>query len=124
MLESYHWPGNIRELENLIHRAVLFTDGLAISPKAICLDSGAQVSNQPAASATQESFATAKTRAIEAFERGYLITLLRSTGGNVSEAARRAEKERRAFRKLLKKYAIVSDQRIGNPSRSEGLAQR
>jgi DNA-binding NtrC family response regulator len=48
----------------------------------------------------------AKTRLLDRFERTYLSRTLAQSGGNVSEAARRAGKERRAFGKLLKKYSI------------------
>ena len=48
----------------------------------------------------------AKAKVIERFERDYLETLIAAAGGNVSAAARHAGKERRAFGKLLKKYAI------------------
>ena len=51
-------------------------------------------------------FAEAKARVIEAFERDYLTRLLAQSGGNVTLAARRAGKERRAFGKLLKKHGI------------------
>ena len=61
--------------------------------------------------ATRRSVSTrAKARAIETFERAYLIQLMREAGGNVTSAAKRAGKERRALGKLLKKYAIDKDE--------------
>jgi DNA-binding NtrC family response regulator len=47
-----------------------------------------------------------KTRVIAELEKRYLMAVFSETGGNVSLAARRAGKERRAFGKLLKKYGI------------------
>jgi DNA-binding NtrC family response regulator len=105
MLEGHDWPGNVRELENLIHRSVLLADGPALFPQPAAADAKPQDTSQ-GSTLPGEPFAVAKARAIEAFERSYLTALLRATGGNVSEAARRADKERRALGKLLKKHAI------------------
>ncbi|OIP92449.1 MAG: sigma-54-dependent Fis family transcriptional regulator [Syntrophaceae bacterium CG2_30_58_14] len=38
LLKTYHFPGNVRELENIIERAVLMTDGSTISPESLCLE--------------------------------------------------------------------------------------
>ena len=48
----------------------------------------------------------AKARVLDQFERVYLSRALAQAGGNVSDAARRSGKERRAFGKLLKKHSI------------------
>ncbi len=47
-----------------------------------------------------------KTRAGNEFERHYLMRIMRATAGNVTVAARKAGKERRAFGKLLKKHHL------------------
>jgi len=104
LLEGYPWPGNVRELENLVHRGVLLSEGhrLYLRPGA-----DAQVSQGMAAAAlSNQTFAEAKARVIEAFERDYLMQLMDLAGGNVSLAARLAAKERRALGKLLKKHRI------------------
>src|SRR6202046_1765843 len=48
LLLSHPWRGNVRELENTIHRAVLLATGAEISPEAIRLPDGTQVGSQPA----------------------------------------------------------------------------
>src|ERR1700727_1798980 len=48
LLLSHTWRGNVRELENTIHRAVLLANGPEISPEAIRLPDGTQVGSQPA----------------------------------------------------------------------------
>ena len=104
LLEDYPWPGNVRELENLIHSQVLLAEG-----RRIFLNPGA-VGGEPVSPARVptggSSFAHAKAQAIASFERDYLMRLMEETGGNVSQAARRANKERRALGKLLKKHRI------------------
>jgi DNA-binding NtrC family response regulator len=107
------WPGNIRELENWVHRQVLMNDGIAaFDPRAEPADEA------PApASAAHDGhlprYQLATAQALEAFEREFLLRALREAGGCVSSAAQLVGKERRAFGKLLKKYAIDRHQAIG-----------
>lgn len=98
-LENYHWPGNVRELENSVLRACLLSDGDYITSDVIT----------PAHSdETGEfgSFTEEKTRMINTFEKDYLQRLMMETNGNVTLAAKRARKERRALGKLLRKHGI------------------
>jgi two-component system, NtrC family, response regulator GlrR len=103
-LIAYHWPGNVRELENIIRRAIITAEGTAINPRDIQLatDPPVQILPEP------EPFKAAKARAVSAFERSYLSELISACDGNVSWAARRAQKNRRAFFALLKKYNMTS----------------
>ena len=59
-----------------------------------------------AAGSGHESFRQARARAIEAFERQYIIELLRQYKGNITQAAHYAGKDRRAFGRLVKRYNI------------------
>ena len=107
-LERYHWPGNVRELENLVHRALLLTSAPVVSvPQQWLVDDPAAVRTPPpAADCFDLSLMEAKARVLDQFERVYLSRALAQAGGNVSDAARRSGKERRAFGKLLKKHRI------------------
>jgi DNA-binding NtrC family response regulator len=95
-IEEQRWPGNVRELENFLQTRVLGPDG----PELVLGDLRAD----PLESGLD--FQGAKARAIADFERDFLSKLLSRTGGNVSEAARLARKERRALGKLIKKHGI------------------
>jgi two-component system, NtrC family, response regulator GlrR len=53
-----------------------------------------------------DSFQRAKARAIEAFETRYICGLLVANEGNISQAARAAQKNRRAFWQLIRKHRI------------------
>jgi len=105
-LGDYAWPGNVRELENLIHRAYLLCDDeqLKISMP--------ETSPAPAKVQAQDgdlhslSYRTAKSRALQEFDRNYLTQLIQRASGNVTRAAQLAGKERRALGKLLKRYGI------------------
>jgi len=109
-MQSYSWPGNVRELENLLQRGLLLSDGPLIRLEGPCdmpCDTvcGAEQSCRVDTFRGME-FNEAKARAVAHFERSYLHWLMAESSGNVSEAARRAGKERRALGKLIKKYRI------------------
>lgn len=102
-LALYSWPGNVRELENLVRQAVVLTDGAVINAGDLKLSS----ESQKVDSSSGESFNQAKARVIESFEKSYLQQVLSASGGNISQAARFAKKDRRTFFGLLKKHGLL-----------------
>jgi two-component system response regulator GlrR len=89
------WPGNVRQLANVVQHCVVLCRS-ALIPKSLV---------QHALQGRVErraSFAEARDR----FEYEYLSSLLATTGGNVAQAARLAERNRSEFYKLLKKHAL------------------
>jgi len=102
-LESYDWPGNIRELENTIIRGIYLNRNGTIELEDIGL-AGPDVEKDR--SRSPRSFKAAKQEAVEAFEREYLGRLMLEHRGNVSHAARAAGKDRRDLGRLLKKYRL------------------
>jgi DNA-binding NtrC family response regulator len=111
--DRYAWPGNIRELENLICRSFLLAENgiINIEPPL----AGGQWSDAPADPLALE-FAKARAVVLERFERQYLVALLTRANGNVTLAASLAGKERRALGKMLKKHSIDRAQRRSAPS--------
>ena len=102
-LEAQPWPGNVRELENLVHRQFLLAQGGELGPPP----SGRATSAFDELPAGQVlTYRAAKAAALAEFDRTFLDTLMRTSGGNVSAAARLACKERRALGKLLRKYGV------------------
>jgi DNA-binding NtrC family response regulator len=94
-LRARHWAGNVRELRNVLQRA------LALGGAAL-LDEGGEVVER----GNEEPFRTAKARAVEQFERSYLSALLERCGGNVAKAARTAEVDPAWIFRLVKRYGI------------------
>ncbi|MGH7944035.1 MAG: sigma 54-interacting transcriptional regulator [Opitutaceae bacterium] len=98
-LISYDWPGNVRELEHVIERTVVFCCGPLARSSDVALP-------EPAGAAAAGEFHSAKARTVAAFERSYIEGLLAAHRGNISSAARRAGKNRRAFWELIRKHHI------------------
>ncbi|NLR76217.1 sigma 54-interacting transcriptional regulator [Leeia aquatica] len=96
MLVSAPWPGNIRQLYNVVEQV----SALATSP-LIPLGLVQRALRQP--SMESLSYAAAK----QAFERQYLIQLLKLTDGNVAEAAKLADRNRTEFYRLLQRHALT-----------------
>jgi DNA-binding NtrC family response regulator len=94
---QYTWPGNVRELQNVIQQAFIMSDGQVIRSKDLPIPFGDIQSGI-------ESFKQAKSAAVAEFEKTYIQQLLQLAQGNVSQAARIAQKERRALGRLIRKH--------------------
>jgi DNA-binding NtrC family response regulator len=102
-LMAHDWPGNIRELQNVIERAVLFCNNPLLGADDL------QLGAAPAAAEDSESFRAAKARTVEIFERSYIERLLTINAGNITRAASAARKNRRAFFALMRKHSIAPE---------------
>jgi two-component system response regulator GlrR len=100
LLVSYDWPGNVRELEHVVVRAIVLAAGGVIGDDDIAL------APRASASAAEESFKRAKNRVVAEFEKSYVERALLLNHGNISKAARAAQKSRRAFWELIRKHHI------------------
>jgi len=103
LLKNYSWPGNLRELENIIERAVVLTSSLVIDAEHLPLHVQDGVILKP-----QVGFMQRKSQAIERFERQALSGYLAQAEGNVSRAATLARIPRRTFHRLMAKYHLSS----------------
>lgn len=105
-LAAQDWPGNVRQLENHVHRAALNATNGRIGLADMRPGADLPAVSPPERGDYLERFVDAKAKALEAFERHYLSKLMTHAGGNVSAAAHFAGKERRALGKLLKKHGL------------------
>jgi DNA-binding NtrC family response regulator len=97
VLASYDWPGNARELRNVIERAVALSPEGVIKPDDLFPD---REEKQPS------SFHDAKDRVIAEFEKRYVRALIARHEGNISGAAREAGLSRTALYALMKRAGI------------------
>ncbi len=95
LLVSAAWPGNVRQLLNVVERAVALTATEVIPASLVrqALDAGA-------------GSLTPLDEARRAFEREYLVRILKITGGGVTQAARLAGRNRTEFYRLLERHAL------------------
>ena len=107
-LMDHDWPGNVRELKHAIERAVLLCEGGLLRAEDIEFDGATP--HPAGAESGEDSFRDAKARAVQSFERQYLLRTLAASGGNITQAARIARKDRRAFFELIRKHAIDAAQ--------------
>jgi len=111
-LERYPWPGNIRELENLIERlVVLGRDGEAISyedlPLEILLDSSLMTETPP--------LGDGLLQARDNFEKQYILKALKKADWNQSEAARILRIHRNTLIQKMKSLAIKESPPLSSP---------
>ena len=82
LMESYDWPGNIRELKNVVRRATLLAPGEVIEPEQIDFISRGKGGGEPSAGAPP-----VLRDAVSELERTLIRQALERTGGNKSRAA-------------------------------------
>lgn len=101
LLRSYLWPGNLRELENIIERAVVLTSSQMIEPEHLPLHV-----QDVSVEKSRLGFKPGKSQVIEQFERQAIEGYLLRADGNISRAAVLAHIPRRTFHRLLTKYNL------------------
>jgi two-component system nitrogen regulation response regulator NtrX len=99
---SYHWPGNVRELKNLVERLVIMTDEKSIKETHVTpLLSEAKVvsADKPLSDL------------VESFEKSLIISELKRTAWNVSQAASRLGIDRANLHRKMRRYGIQRESR-------------
>jgi two-component system response regulator GlrR len=98
LLATADWPGNVRQLQNLVRQAVAMSQTPIVPVELVQQSLGGAPGKLP-------SFDEAR----DEFTRGYLSQILQITGGNVSQAARLAKRNRTDFYKLLSRHQLVPE---------------
>jgi DNA-binding NtrC family response regulator len=95
-LRAFDWPGNVRQLQNEIQRAVLMCDGTVVEEKDLSITASTALSDNP------------DLTLMEAMERNTIIQMLKETNGNKLETAKRLGIGRQTLYNKIKMYGIES----------------
>lgn len=117
VLLIYAYPGNIRELENILERAVLLADGETVGLS----DLPAELRGIAAPEETGDLKTASRGAAIRA-SRARIVQALEGTGGNVTHAAKRLGLSRRGLQLKMKEYGLreaAADPPRGSRKRSQ-----
>jgi two-component system response regulator HydG len=93
-LDHYSWPGNIRELQNTLEKAVILAKSDKLDPALFSLTD------------STHSFSQDKLRSWEEIERYYLEQTILRHHGNLTEVSRELKLSRPAVYRKLKKYGL------------------
>jgi len=106
-LQAYDFPGNIRELKNIIERALIGSGGQMILPEHLQLAPEANRVAPPAGAAGRAELTAALPLNLAAAEEVLIQRALQETGGNIAEAARLLGVHRtRIYRKLAQEETV------------------
>ena len=94
-LRAFDWPGNVRQLQNEVQRAVLLSEGKTVEAADLSISS-------PASEVTGDTSFTL----LEGVERNTIVQMLKETGGNKLETAKRLGIGRQTLYNKIKAYGI------------------
>ncbi|MDF3413695.1 sigma-54-dependent Fis family transcriptional regulator [Sulfitobacter sp. M57] len=113
LMQTMVWPGNVRQLKNLVERVLILGDGTG-PIEARELPGEEQSSEEEGRVVLSSALATLPLReAREAFEREYLLTQINRFGGNISRTANFVGMERSALHRKLKSLGVVTSAKAG-----------
>ena len=90
-LQEFNYPGNIRELENMIERAIVVGDGKRITLKDLPLE---------------KSIVNSSTESLDDFERAFILQILQKYNWNISRTAKALKVDRVTLYHKIKKYDL------------------
>ncbi len=105
----YPWPGNIRELHNIIERASVLTQDNIIRLENLPVVFAELALQEGNAGPAETTFRGQREKHLSHVEKGLIKRYLEETEGNVSAAARKAKIPRRTFYRLLNRYGIKGE---------------
>ncbi|TDL83600.1 sigma-54-dependent Fis family transcriptional regulator [Palleronia sediminis] len=114
MLQTMSWPGNVRQLKNLMERVLILSDGKGPICASDLPGPDAPVEHEGRAVALGALATLPLREARELFEREYLLTQINRFGGNISRTANFVGMERSALHRKLKSLGVVTANKQGS----------
>jgi len=106
---QHDWPGNARELRNVVEMGVRGSAGSIDLGACLTMGRmGVTESGEGLANADDMPFKQAKNQLVDHFEKDYIVKLLERNGGNISRGAREAQIERAYLQRLVRKHDLNS----------------
>jgi DNA-binding NtrC family response regulator len=109
VLLAQEYPGNVRELENIIERGVIFCQTKTLEPRELLLDDQQSLYPDLDQDSSRLPFKEAKRKMIRLFHSHYVHSLLRESGGNISKAAELARIQRQYLHRLMKESGVDAE---------------
>jgi DNA-binding NtrC family response regulator len=112
LMVGYEWQGNVRELLNVLRRAVLFVDGEVIDAalmRRMLAASGFSQAVPPAAGSAETADGAASSTNLADVERAHIARVLAQMEGNVTRAATALGIDRRTLQRKLKSFGLASE---------------
>jgi DNA-binding NtrC family response regulator len=109
LLVLHDWPGNVRQLENIIQRAMILCQGKTLMPEHFAsLEITPHEEVPKTVDELKEKKKDLRVRSVEEIEKSFLNEALRRNNGNISRAAADVGMQRTNFHALMRKYHITS----------------
>lgn len=105
-LKNYYWPGNVREVQNLIGRAYFLSSNGIVERADLPIPVSSE-EKETDRSLLSPPFKEAKDKILEKFEVEYLTHHLRKNKGNITKTAELCGLDRRSIHRLINKYNII-----------------
>ncbi|HEX9147142.1 MAG TPA: sigma-54 dependent transcriptional regulator [Candidatus Binatia bacterium] len=105
LLRAYSWPGNIRELENAIEQAVVFSSQPVLTPEDLPVQVRENARSNSTCNLSQsEPSLFSDTPSLEEVKKRYVLHVLERTRWNISQAAKTLNIDRRSLYRMLARY--------------------
>jgi DNA-binding NtrC family response regulator len=106
---GHPWKGNVRELRSAVEQALLLAPGAEITAADLIGQGAAPAEPLAVPASGASSFREAKERAVQAFERDFLLQALRRHGGNITKAAEDVGMYRQNFQQKMRELGLTAD---------------
>ncbi|MBI9083481.1 MAG: sigma-54-dependent Fis family transcriptional regulator [Desulfobacterales bacterium] len=107
---TYPWAGNVRELENVIKRAVVMAPADTVHAEDIGWEPSDPMPKTGSDAPCLQPYHEAKKQVLTAFNRDYVSQALSASAGNVTQAAQTAGMERQSLQQIMKRCGIKSEE--------------